>query len=805
MIIPTKPRDQAQSLAFSRLIPGGLPATALAFALGAGGFFLQDHLAPAPLLLGSCAVLALAGMRWRWPRLLLLVLVGFAHAQWASCPLLCQPFDESLLRQDLLIQGRVAGLPDQTSERARFLFHIERASRQLDAEQQPESPSTSEPLELPEQVRLSWYKGAPQIKAGERWSLLVRLKPPHGFVNPAGFDYERWLFQQGIGATGYVRDSDQNRRLDAGPGDQWLNHLRQQLRARIIAVLGETRAAALVRALVLGDREGLTPPDWQVLTRTGTNHLLAISGLHIGLIATAAFFLTRGFWARAGSLPLWLAAPRAGAVMAMLAALGYSALAGFAVSTQRALAMLAVVLVALIAGRTLRPFAALSLALLAVLLVDPLAMLSYGFWLSFGAVSALLYALGGRLGQPSLFAGWSRAQWTVALGLLPLLLLLFGRASLIAPPVNLIAVPLFSVLLPAILLATLISLASSWTLPLTLIGAGLEHGLNLLATLAELPWATIGLGERPLWVWGAAFAGVALLLAPRGLPGRWLGLIYLLPLLLVRPLPPAPGTAAVTVLDVGQGLAVVIRTARHTLVYDLGPRFPSGFNTGTAVVAPYLRALGIGEVDLLVVSHADQDHAGGLSGLLEENPVARLLSGEPAELESALSSGVTAEPCQAGQQWHWDGVELAILHPSAATQLEGNDSSCVLKITTGGASLLLSGDAGNRIEAGLVREYGQALRAEVLVAGHHGSATSSARVFLEQVDPRWVIYSAGFANRYGFPAKVVSERVDHLGIPSLNTATTGAISFLLPARPPLGPPELARAQRDRLWRHHPAP
>ncbi|WP_190275878.1 DNA internalization-related competence protein ComEC/Rec2 [Thiorhodovibrio frisius] len=775
------------------LVPGGLPAIALALSAGIGIFFLQQRLPSGLLVLGMGALLTLAAIGWRWLRLAALVVIGFGYAYWASSPLLTQPFSESLLRQDLLIEGRIAGLPDQTPERARWLFDIEQASHQ------------GQSVRLPERVRLSWYKGAPALAAGERWRLLVRLKPPHGFMNPAGFDYERWLFQQGIGATGYVRDSDQNQRLDAGPGGDWLNRLRQQWRTHIITVLGETRAAALVRALVLGDREGLGPPEWQVLTRTGTNHLLAISGLHIGLIAAAVFFLGRWLWARLGSLALRLAAPRAGAVAALLAAFGYSALAGFSISTQRALVMLAVVLVALLARRQLRPLSGISLALVAVLLIDPLSVLSYGFWLSFGAVGALLYALGSRLGQPGLIAGWTRAQWAVALGLLPLLLLLFGRASLIAPPVNLLAVPLFSVLLPAILLATLISLASGWGWPLLMVGALLEQGFQLLNILAELPWATLGLGERPLWVWGAAFAGVALLLAPRGLPGRWLGLIYLLPLLLVRPLPPAPGTAAVTVLDVGQGLAVAVRTARHTLVYDLGPRFPSGFNTGSAVVAPYLRALGIGEVDLLVVSHADQDHAGGLSGLLEEIPVARLLSGEPAELESALSSGVTAEPCQAGQQWHWDGVDLAILHPSAATQLEGNDSSCVLKITTGGASLLLSGDAGRRIEAELVRDYGQALRAEVLVAGHHGSTTSSARAFLQQVDPRWVIYSAGFANRYGFPAKVVSERVDHLGIPSLNTATTGAISFLLPARPPLGPPELARAQRDRLWRHHPAP
>jgi competence protein ComEC len=302
-----------------------------------------------------------------------------------------------------------------------------------------------------------------------------------------------------------------------------------------------------------------------------------------------------------------------------------------------------------------------------------------------------------------------------------------------------------------------------------------------------------------------------LLLAPRGLPARWLGLIYLLPLLRLTPLPPTPGSAAVTVLDVGQGLAVAVRTARHTLVYDLGPRYPSGFNTGAAVVAPYLRALGVGHIDMLVVSHADSDHAGGLSGLLAELPVTRLLSGELGALapelepELGLGLGLKAESCHAGQQWHWDGVDFRLLHPPTDHNLEGNDSSCVLKLSTAGASLLLTGDVTAAIEKQLVDDYGDALGADVLIAGHHGSATSSSRLFLQQVDPRLLIYAAGFANRYGFPAKSVVERVSALGIASQNTATSGAISLLLPARPPLGPVALARRTRDRRWRHHPAP
>ncbi|WP_242469356.1 DNA internalization-related competence protein ComEC/Rec2 [Rhabdochromatium marinum] len=787
-----------------------LPAAALAFAAGIGAFFLQTQRLPTPLLLLLLGLslllvlmLALGARRWRWLAVAIIltcgIACGFAYAHWRTAAALDQPFPESLVRQNLLIEGRIADLPDQNAQRTRFVIAIEHASH------------AGQPVRLPRRVRLSWYQQPPPLQAGERWRLLVRLKPAHGFVNPAGFDYERWLFQHGLGATGYVRNSEHNERLDADPGPYGLHRLRQSLRTRIEAELGATRAAALVRALVLGDRDGLSPQDWQVLTRTGTNHLLAISGLHIGLIAAVALWVGRWLWTRVAVLSLYLPAPRAAALLAMAAAIGYTALAGFAISTQRALAMLAVVLIAQLAGRTLRPWSAISLALIAVLSLDPQAILSYGFWLSFAAVSALLYALSGRLRQPSHLLRWSQAQWAVALGLLPLLLLLFGRASLIAPPVNLLAVPLFTILLPLILLATLMSLASGWALPLALVGTGLEQGFAGLAWLADLPWTSLGLGERPGWVWLAAFAGVGLLLAPRGLPARWLGLVYLLPLLLVRPVPPAPGAAVVTVLDVGQGLAVSVRTARHTLVYDLGPRYPSGFNTGAAVVLPYLRALGIRSLDVLVISHADQDHAGGLQGLVGQIPIARLLSGEPAELELkpelAAESSVRAEPCQAGQHWHWDGIDFDMLYPPPSQQLEGNDSSCVLKVTTGSASVLLTGDASQAVEAQLIARYGQTLQADVLVAGHHGSATSSSRAFLQQVQPRWMIVSAGFANRYGFPAQGVVERAKRLGIPTLNTATTGAIEFRWPAAPsaaaPLEPPKLSRQQRDRLWRHHP--
>ena len=780
--------------------PGpSLPLLGLGFAAGVGGYFLQHELPPAPwvwLAVAAAVTLALWWRALRWPAA---VVVGFVWAHLWACQVLCEPLPEHLVRRDLTAVGHVASLPDEGPRATRFLFDIETLARD------------GEPVPFGGRVRLAWYRdGAaadrnqpPPLLAGQRWKLRLRLKPPHGFANPGGFDYERWLFQQQIAATGYVRDEPAAELLAAGPGRYRLARWRQSLRDRIVAVLGTGADAALVRALVLGDRDGLTPAQWEVFARTGTSHLIAISGLHVGLVAGLLYLAARWLWARAGPLALYLAAPRAGALAALAGALGYSALAGFAVSTQRALVMLAVVLLAVVAARTLRPPSALLLALAVVLAADPASMLSYGFWLSFGAVAVLLYALGRRLRPPGLPWRWGSAQWAVALGLLPMLLLFFGRASLVAPAVNLIAVPAFGILLPVILAGTLATLVTGWVLPLVLVGDGLELAYQGLAAISASPWATLVPGGRPGWVWLAAAAGVLLLLAPRGLPGRWLGLVLLLPLALVRPAAPAPGVARIALLDVGQGLAAVVRTASHVLVYDTGPRFPSGFNTGDAVIVPYLREIGVDHLDLLVASHADQDHAGGLAGLMDEIGVAELLSGEPAAVAEWLPAGAgPVAPCRRGQIWNWDGVELALLHPDG-DGYDGNDSSCVLRVRTGRASLLLTGDIEAGVESRLVDLDGSGLTADILVAAHHGSATSTSAAFLDAVAPDLVLYSSGYANRFGFPAEEVQTRVAARGIRWLDTADSGALELMLrPSGEIIGPTRY-RKIAGRVWRHQP--
>jgi competence protein ComEC len=786
-------------------------AWALAFAAGVGGLFLLPRLPgswlPAALLAGVGALAAAVGL-WRRPWLPLALVVCFAvcGALWAyadACRVLCAPFPEELVGETLLAQGRIVSLPESRDHAERFLFRIER----LDGD--------GGDVGFQGLARLSWYRDPPALLAGERWRLAVRLKPPHGFLNPGGFDYERWLFQQGIAVTGHVVEPARAALLDAGPDDQWLSRWRQRLRERLLKLVPQEPAAALLRALVLGDRGGLAPAQWEVFSRTGTSHLIAISGLHVGLVAGVVLLAVRWSWGLSPALARRVAAPRAAAAAALAAAACYAALAGFSVSTQRALAMLAVLLLATMLGRTLRPLSGLSLALLAVLVVDPASVLSYGFWLSFGAVAVLFYVLALRLAPPFAVVRWGQAQWAVGVGLLPLLLLFFGRASVVAPAVNLVLVPLFGLLLPAVLLSVVVALIGDWPLALWPMATVLDAGYGLLERVAALELAGVTLSGRPGWVWLAAVGGALLLLAPRGIPARWLGLVLLLPLAVVRPPAPRAGEAWVAMLDVGQGQSVVVRTAAHALVYDVGVRYPSGFDLGSAVVAPYLRHSAVAVLDTVVVSHADRDHAGGLEGMMAGVAARRILSGEPDELP-----GVDAEPCRAGDSWVWDGVAFRVLHPQAGSEQEGNDASCVLRVATAGASVLLTGDIEAGVESVLAAGTGadpadspadgpsdgrgNGLRSDILLAAHHGSDSSSTAPFLRAVDPDWVWFSAGYANRFGFPRAAVLDRVRALGSATATTATDGAVIVRLPGSPETLRPLRWRRESARVWRHRPA-
>jgi len=731
------------------------------------------------------AVLPVLAWLWRPLRLPACVAAGFLWTLWHAHAILATGLPGTLEGVDLRIAGVVASLPERDARRTRFMFDVETLKRD------------GVDYASPGRVRLSWYGTfVPELRIGEEWQLLVRLKRPHGMHNPGGFDYEAWLFQQRVRATGYVRTRGEN--LHIGDGRGWvLGRVRQDLAARIDAALTNSPYAGIIEALAVGDRDHIDAGQWRILTRTGTNHLIAISGLHIGLIAGLAFAAVRRVWSRLGRLPLYLPAPTAAAFGALLAAVGYAALAGFSIPTQRALIMVTVAMATIILQRERALGHTLSLSLVFVLLWDPFSVMSPGFWLSFTAVAVILYGSSQRVDARSLWWRWGRMHVLVAIGLIPVMLVLFQRVPLASPLANALAVPWVGLVIVPLVLAGAMFLPIIHALgAISLNLAGLALGalwpyLNLLASLDVAQWSQPA--PAP-WTWWPALVGVILLLAPRGLPMRWLGLVWLLPLALIRPAPLSMGAVDFTLLDVGQGLSAVVRTRSHVLVYDTGPRFSEHFDAGSAAVVPYLHEIGASRIDMLVIGHGDNDHIGGAPALGRDFDIDRTISSVPERLE-----WLRAERCRSGQSWTWDGVRFEIIHPDFGARFRGNNASCVLRVTGATGVVLLPGDIEAPAEHALAKGLSKELGADILVAPHHGSLTSSTSEFIAAVRPRFVLFPVGYHNRYGFPRPAVVVRYTTAGARTLDSATQGAITFHLAAQGPLAAPITYRQAARRYW------
>lgn len=747
---------------------------------------------PSPWLRGLLPVLVIL-LAWKpRTRIVAACLAGFLWAAGHADHRLAADLPADLEGRDLQVRGAVVSLPEIDDRATRFLFQIQT------------SRSATQWLASPRTVRLSWYD-APPLHAGQGWRFTVRLKRRHGFQNPGGFDYEGWLSQNGVAATGYVRNGEDARPSPAADADDVFLRLRNTVDQRLRTALLDVPHSGLLRALTLGLDDGIPAAQWDVFRTTGTGHLVAISGMHISLVAGLGFAGMRWLWSRGASLTCRLAAPRAAAIAAMLLATLYSVLAGFGIPTRRAWIMVLVLLSGVLLGRPTRPGHSLALALLAVLLFDPFAVLSPGFWLSFVAVAIIFARLIPRRvvgrGFTARLRGEShellRLQWALSLGLLPLTLLFFGQLGWVAPLANLLAVPWTTLLLMPLVFAGLFVL---YPLP------ALAHALfaaagwaatrmdELLGVLAGLPGTRLGMPVVPLWVSLMACTGVALLLMPRGTPRRALGWFMVLPLAVWSP--PRPGTGAVwfTLLDVGQGLAAVVRTREHTLVYDAGPRFSADFDAGEAVVVPFLAAQGIRQVDTLIVSHGDNDHRGGAASLDARLPAFHVLTSVPRFIDWRY-----AKRCVAGQDWTWDGVRFRMLHPRADSSMDENDNSCVLQVeTVNGERLLLPGDIEAAAERELVARYGAALRSDIVVAPHHGSRTSSTAAFIRAVAPRAVLIPAGHRNRYGFPHPTVTARYRGFGARLWRTGASGALHIRL-GEAAAGSPEGERQRTRRYW------
>ena len=761
--------------------------------LGTGAQLQQAHLWEPWLyavlaLAGLVLLLALHGRRLAW-----LVLV--AATAFAAVGLRAQAYQASALApaleaRDLRMVGVISAMPQRNEAGQRLRFRVESAS------------VDGAPVEVPPQVQLGWYHGpfagapvelqrqAPDLVPGDRWAWTVRLRAPHGHANPGGFDYELWLWEQGVQATGSIRAGPR----DAAPvrlGATWrhpVERARHAVRDAIHARIADRRIAGILAALAVGDQSGIDRADWDVFRATGVAHLMSISGLHVTMFAWAAAALVGARWRRSTRLCLAWPAQHAAILGGLALAAGYALFSGWGVPAQRTVWMLAAVTLLRLSGRQWPWPAVWLLACAVVVLLDPWALTQPGFWLSFVAVG-VLFATDPGVRQRRLVA-LLREQWVVTLALAPLSLLLFGQVSVVGLAANLLAIPWVTIVVTPLALAGVV-LPWAWDA-----AAAAVDGLALaLGWMAAIPYASYFGAVPPLWAGMAGVAGGLLLAMRLPVHLRLAGAALLLPAVLWEAPRPPFGDVEVTALDVGQGSAVIVRTHGKTLVYDAGPRYGTDSDAGHRVVVPQLRRQA-DAVAMVVISHRDTDHIGGATAVLAMQPDAQLLGS--LELGHPLASGRAFTPCVAGARWTWDGISFEVLHPPAGfAASRANAASCVLRVASPHGAALLTGDITEAQEAALAASDAP-LQAQFLLVPHHGSKTSSSTRLLQAVRPAVGVVQAGYRNRFGHPAPVVVERLRAHGVYVVETARCGAAVWR--ASQP-GAVACERARAPRYWQH----
>ena len=738
-------------------------------------------------VLGLCVAL-------RWRRALLVgllgaALLGFGSAGWRASLRLAEILPAALEGRDIQVTGTVASLPQRSASGLRFRFDVD--SAQVDGQ----------PVPVPPLLALGWYSGwhedaaltQPQteLRAGQRWAFTLRLRQPHGNLNPHGFDYELLLFEQGVRATGYVRDAPAPVLLHAAAGHP-VERLRQRVRDAIEASVPDRRAAGVLAALAVGDQGAIEREDWDLYRNTGIAHLVSISGLHITMFAWLSGLVVAAAWRRSTRLMLWLAVPHAARWGGLVMATAYAFFSGWGVPSQRTVWMLATVTLLQTFG--LRwPWALVLLAAAVVVTAfDPWALLQAGFWLSFMAVGLLMASSPSQADHPEAApdpaTGWRtwprrlfattrdalRTQLIATIGLTPLTLVFFQQVSLVGFAANLVAIPLVT------LVITPLALLGVALVPLWSVGAWVVQQLNAwLGVLAGWPGAVWSVPVAPWWAQLAGLFAAALLVLPLPWRARAMALPFALPLMLPPQALPEPGRFDLLALDVGQGTSVLVRTREHLLLFDAGPQYSRESDAGQRVLLPLLRARGEARIDKLVLSHRDLDHVGGAGALLKAMPVDDLLSS--LELGHPLLAAAKHNTrCSAGQSWVWDGVRFDMLRPLEADYergLKSNAMSCVLRVSEareGGRSALLTGDIEREQEAALVAGQREALRSDVLIVPHHGSRTSSTGAFLDAVQPTTAVFQAGYKNRFGHPAPDVLQRYRDRGVALQMSPACGA-------------------------------
>ncbi|MCB1771988.1 MAG: DNA internalization-related competence protein ComEC/Rec2 [Gammaproteobacteria bacterium] len=694
---------------------------------------------------------------------------------------------------ELLADGRIVSLVERDAERARFVFEVDHV-RVVGTGTDAMAGGESRPVDGV-RVRVSWYQ-APGLQPGQRWQLPLRVRDAHGYASPGSWDYEGWLYWQGIRHVGYVFGDAPRVQLAEADGPSTL-----RLRQAVLDALDRVELSAFARgvlgAITVGDRDRLDATAREVLQQTGTMHLVAISGLHVTLVAALGLGLGGALWrlvpALCNRVPARIVGLLAGLVLAFL----YAQLAGFGLPTQRALVMLAALSAAIVLRTDHGLVGALAIAAIAVVGWHPPSVVNAGFWLSFGAVATIAAVIGHSRGRP----WWQRTlmvHLALSLSLWPALAVFGLPAASVGPLANFVSIPLFGFLVVPLALAGVVV---SMPAPgfggdlLHLAGTVLDPAFTGLQWLAALSWPDLAAQALPPAILVAAMTALVLLLAPPGNPLRWVALPLLLVALAPRQSRLPGGAFELHALDVGQGLSVVVVTAGHVLVYDTGPEYRSGFSTAEAVLLPFLRERGVDRIDRLVLSHGDQDHAGGVERLAAAIDIGDIVSGEPDR------TGTHHRRCHDSDGWRWDGVSFEVLHPSSETPMSGNDASCVLRVDNGDSVVLLTGDIEDGVERRLVEARPESLRSDVVFAPHHGSNSSSSQVFVDAVAPIHVVYSAGWANRYGFPTGPVRARWQAVNAHPLNTAELGTVSFrFVPGETPSAP-HAHRHANARFWHH----
>jgi competence protein ComEC len=732
-------------------------------------------LPPSWLLYGA----ALAGLTLAYRaefRCLAMMILACCWALWQFGQGLDQRLDDSLIGEVMLVEGMVSGIPEVHDDYTRFRF---------------EPLSNKAQKKLPETLLVYWYRERPAVSVGERWSLELQLKPPWGRVNFTGPDREKWLFSEAVGGLGTVREGW----LLAHPaGLQYpVQRVRNQVRKSLVSLIDDARARAVVQALSIAERSAVSPKDRQLLMATGTSHLLAISGLHIGLAAVGGAWLGRLFFIL---LPFSLfrrAGMRTALICGVAAALSYAALAGWGVSTQRAVLMICVAAAALILRRSISASRAYLLALALVLMLDPLAPLGAGFWFSFLAVAVLLILFSPSGNRTSLLKTALVAQAGVMVAMLPLSAYWFQAFSPVGFLANLVAIPWVSLIVVPLILAG-ISLLPVWTefagLLLALSGKASLILLAFLEFLSGLQGAMPILQSPSVPVLWLATLGGLLLLLPRALSLRCFGLFLMLPLFLPPGARAERGSLLVEALDTGQGTAVLVSTDKRSLLYDSGPGDGQGQDLVRSVIVPALARLGRSAPERIVISHGDLDHAGGIGGLATHYPDARWNVNIPGHRWKNA-------PCLEGLNWNWSGFEFEVLHPSPGLPYLGNDSSCVLRVAGSSASVLLAGDVSSAVESRLLAANPG--RHRVLIVPHHGSMTSSSEEFIAMVQPEIAIATTGLGNRFGFPREEIRQRYLSAGSHFWSTDACGALRVRIAGD---GSIQSASARRERkaIWR-----